>query len=163
MCFLLKHNIGDSIVHWDAFIDHYIDDIKTIHHTVLVVWLVTGFWIVAKHYVMSYDIMASYCDVTWPFDVTLWCHVMSHNRHNMLRRNEWWYMWFTNTPESVPARTRRNSSRRRRHLSSRVTTIGDTSRARCLLITCSIKSESELSSNSTSNMLCFLCFRPLLN
>ena len=81
------------------------------------------------------DVLTSFCDVKWRHYFILWCRKASHHRRNMLHWNEWWWLWFTNTPESVPARTRRNrSSSRRRHVSSRVTTIGDGSRARCLLI-----------------------------
>ena len=101
MCFLLKHNIRDRIVHLD--IDHYIDGIKSIHRTVLVKWLVTGFWFLEMHYVTA-------CDVRRPLDVTLWCHMMSHHRQNVIHRNGWCYMWFTNTPESVPARSKKRSS-----------------------------------------------------
>ena len=114
MCFLLKHNIGDSIVHLNGFIDHYVDDIKTIHHTVLVRWLLTGFWILAMHYVTSHGIMTSYCEVTWPHDVTLWCYMTSHHRHNMIHWNERCCMWFTNTLESVLARCRKRSRSSRR-------------------------------------------------
>ncbi len=42
---------------------------------------------------------------------------------------------FTNTPETVPARRTRTSSRSRRHLSSWAIAIGDSSCARSLLIT----------------------------
>ncbi len=80
----------------------------------------------------------------WRHDIILWCQMTSW-QHTVMSQGitseaqhatlEWvMIVWFTNSQERVPARTRSSRNSSRRHVPSRVTTIGDTSRARCFII-----------------------------